>query len=489
MNRLDELLQKLPDLSDQSYRRLLLAMGHLFFLAYLLGCLVFYKERLLSFDSAYYTYHLLITDDFFIKHDRWISYLTQWFPLQVMRNGGSLQAFLQAYSVAFGAWFYLLYLLVVYGFKNVTGGVFYALAMGLAIRYKYYAAISEITFSLAIGAVLVAWLTSSYRPKQGEVKPWFWSVALLITVVLSGTHPVIIAPLLAFFAIDMVYNNRWKEVWNWGFIAFLLLFYAYTFTQLAENEYESTRIGVLSQLGEVLKAPDDYVVWHIIKRYWRVEYTLPIILIGLMTLAMFYAKHWWSASLFVLANIAWLLVNLGTYSYLNSHIYIMIDGYLALFGLIWAIPILFFVLRSEQRLIAVVLSAGLLLFSGTRIYNRHDFFTDRLSMLEETIAHYEAQELRKVRIQLDHFNWHKMWYPYSVPHETLILSALKGKEKTMSIYVNYDNHDEDFFIDGNKHAQDFLQYDHGNPVNWLPKQYFDLPKGEYVLKTWVAWEQ
>lgn len=473
--------------SEQWYNRILLILGHVFFLAYLAGCLVFYKERLLNFDSAYYTFHMLFQGDYFIKHDRWISYLTQFFPMMVMKNGGSLATFLQTYSVAFGAWFYLLFLLVVYGFRNVAGGVFYALAMGLTIRYKYYAAISEITFSLALGAVLIAWLTSRYRPATGESKPWFWGVALLIVVFLLGTHPVIIAPLMVFFAFDIAYHKRWRDVWNWSFIALLLAIYAYTFSQLSANEYESTRMGVLGQLGEVLASPQDFHVVKVIKRYFDMDYTMPAILLGIVTLVMFWYRHWLSASVFVLGNLAWLFVNLGTYSYLQGNIFIMIDGYLALFGLIWGVPILLFVLRSNHRLPALLLVGGLLVFSLHRIYLKHTFFTERLALLQETMDHYEAEGIYKVRYQLNQFSWEKLWYPYQVPHETLMLSAIEGPEKAKSLYINYDHLPEEHFVGEEKRG--FLHYYHHPSVERLPQQYFKLPEGLYETKEWAAWQE
>lgn len=473
-------------ISKKWYDRSLLCLGHLFFLAYLAGCLFFYKERLLNFDSAYYTFHLLFQEDYFIKHGRWISYLTQVFPLFVMEQGGSLSTFLQAYSAAFGLWFYLLFLLVVYGFKNVTGGVFYALAMGLTIRYKYYAAISEITFSLALGAVLIAWLTSKYRPQEQEAKPWFWGVALIIVVFLLGTHPVIIAPLLVFFAVDIAYHKRWRDWWNWAFITLLLVIYAYTFVQLANSEYESERMGVLGQLGAVLQSPGDYHVVKVIQRYFDMEYTLPAILMGVLAVLLAWFRHWLSALIFVLGNIAWLFVNLGTYSYLQANIFIMIDGYLALFGLIWAVPLLLFVLRSERRLLALITVTGLLFFSMHRIYIRHSFFTERLTLLQETMDHYEQEGRYKVRFALEDFNWENLWYPYQVPHETLMLSALEGPEKTKSIYINYDHLPEEHFFGEEK--QGFLHYTHHPAVERLPQQYFKLPKGDYQLVKWAAWK-
>lgn len=474
-------------LSEKWYNRLLLLLGHAFFLTYLAGCLFFYKERLLNFDSAYYTFHLLFQDEYFIKHGRWISYLTQFFPLFMKDQGVALTTFLQTYSAAFGLWFYLLFLLIVYGFKNVTGGVFYALAMGLAIRYKFYAAISEITFSLALGSVLVAWLTSPFRPESGgESRPWFWGVALLIVLFLLGTHPVIIAPLLVFFAFDITFNKRWADLWNWSFVLLLLVIYGYTFSQLSSHEYENTRMGVLGNLGEVLRSPSDFHVVSVIHRYFDMEYTFPAVLMGVISLVLVRVRQWLSALVFVFGNIAWLLVNLGTYSYLQGNIFIMIDGYLALFGLIWGIPLLLFVLRSERRLLALLTVTSLLIFSVHRIYLRHSFFTNRLALLQETMDHYEEEEIYKVRYELKDFSWDELWYPYQVPHESLMLSALESPSETKSIYINYDYLPEEHFL--GKEKQGFLHANHHPSVERLPQQYFQLPKGYYELIEWAAWK-
>lgn len=472
-------------LSEKWYNRLLLLLGHAFFLTYLAGCLFFYKERLLNFDSAYYTFHLLFQEDYFIKHGRWISYLTQFFPMMVMEQGGSLATFLQTYSASFGLWFYLLFLLVVYGFKNVTGGVFYALAMGLTIRYKYYAAISEITFSLALGAVLIAWLTSKYRPVEGVSRPWFWGVALVLIVFLLGTHPVIIAPLLVFFAFDIAYHKRWRDIWNWGFVTLVLAIYAYTFMQLSASEYESERMGVLTQLSAVLQSPADFHVVSVIRRYFDADYAFPAALLGVVTLLMLWHRQWLSAIVFLLGNIAWLLINLGTYSYLDSDIFIMIDGYLALFGLIWAVPLLLFVMRSNYRTVAFLTVASLLIFSSHRIHEKHKFFTNRLELLQQTMDDYAEKGIYKVRFNTDHFDWHQLWYPYQVPHETLMLSAIEGPEHAKTIYVNHLYLPEEYFEQEEQWG--FLHYDHHPAVSRLPEQYFKLPEGRYPLASIARW--
>ncbi|MCP4021048.1 MAG: hypothetical protein GY729_04335 [Desulfobacteraceae bacterium] len=187
-----------------NYDRTLQIIGHVFFLILLLMGAVFFRERLLNFDSAFYSFSMLYYDDFYIAHDRYISYATQWIPLLALKLGCSLKTFLVLYSISLILLHYVIYNILVYGFKNTAAGIFLALSLVLAMRYKFYAGIAEVTASIGLLALFIGWVTKE-KDQFPSLKKWQDSlIALLLIGILTTGHPAIAMPLL-YFAVKSLF--------------------------------------------------------------------------------------------------------------------------------------------------------------------------------------------------------------------------------------------------------------------------------------------
>jgi hypothetical protein len=470
--------------STVPYQKVYLVLGHVFFLSFLAGGIIFYKERLLAFDSAYYTFHVIAFQEFFIKHERYITYLTQWMPLLAMEWELPLKSVLISYSVSFTIWFYLIFLLIAHGFRNVEGGLLMALAFGLTMRYKYYAAISEIVFAIALAALLLAWLTRPAASKPDR-NPWVhWGVAVLLTGFMFISHPIIIIPVLVFLGYDILYNRKWKDWPNWAFILFLVGAYSIKFLATRSDPYEAGRMDVLGNAKNILLNFREQKIFEILVWYFDTEYAFPFTVFLVVVGITFYQRKY-LAALFILAvSLAWFVLNLITYAYLKDKILIMLDGYLALFGLIWATP-MFFLLRSQKfKLPAAIVLSALIIFSLHRIYNKHHYFKQRLGYIEQTLDRYVTDEDRKFIVPPNLFDWDRMWYPYEIPHESLMLSALQGPEHAATLFVNIEYRPlEELQQDSTV----FLQFSNPIPIKKLPQQYFQLPNKTYTVIEEVDW--
>lgn len=470
--------------SSAHYRRLQLVLGHIFFLSFLAGGIIFYKERLLAFDSAYYTFHIITYQDFFIKHERYITYLSQWMPLLAIELGLSLKGVLISYSASFTLWFYLIFLLIAHGFRNAEGGLFMALAFGLTMRYKYYAAISELVFAIALAALLLSWLTRPGARKPGLNLRMHWGVAVLLAAMMFVSHPIIILPVLVFLGYDIIYHKKWKDWPNWGVV--LLLIGAYTLKYLAikKDPYEAKRLDIFQNVSDVLLNFRELKIYEILLWYFDTEYTFPFVVFLVVVSIVFYQRKYLAGTFILLASLAWFVLNLITYAYLEDKILIMLDGYLALFGLIWATPIYFLLKSQKFKLPASIVLSVLVIFSLHRIYNKHTFFKQRLDNIQQTLDRYVTDEERKFIVLPENFNWESMWYPYELPHESLMLSAIKGPEHAATIFVNYEYRPLEGFLQDSAH---FLQFNSPVPKVWLPHQYFQLPNNHYKVIEEVAW--
>ncbi|MEM9886550.1 MAG: hypothetical protein AAF849_11715 [Bacteroidota bacterium] len=470
----------LTKFSAKQYRLALLLLGHSFFATLIIWSIVFYKERMLHFDSAYYAFNILYSGDFYIAHGRTVSYASQLLPLLALKMGWSLKTFLILYSCSFMLLFYGIYNLIVYGFKNVEGGIFLALAVSLMVRYKFYAGISEVYFSLAIAALLIAWLTKD-RDRFYRLTSWQnLLIGMGLVLLLTTGHPIIVLPVLSFFAFDVCYNKRWKDRYNWGLIIFTLgIFYRrFSKIQADTGSYESNRFNnAFAQLEEFWTL-FDLKIWEILKWYFETQYAFPIILSSLLILVLLFRKKILSSLVLLLSVAALVAMIMVTYSYVNGKIYAMIDGYIGLIGLVLAIPIFFVVLKSKQYFLSTLLITILLIFNLHRIYGTREFFQKRQVLIEKMVEDNAKVDQRKLVLRMQDFIWDKFWYPWALPYESLLLSSIDAPEKAASIYVPKWN-------DGEKEWSKFQQKlgGDGKAINKFPKQYFELDRNMPLVIT------
>lgn len=465
----------LPSLSQQRYQFFLRLIGHAFFALLIVWSILFYQERMLNFDSAYYCFNVLHAGDFFLPHGRTINYASQWLPLLGTKMGWSLKTFLIVYSASFLVLHYLIYNIIVYVFRNAEAGIFLALCMCLTTRYKFYSGISEIYFSLVLVAFLIAWLT-----KQKDLFPKLqaWQnllIAMFLVWLGSTSHPIIVVPILAFMGFDLLYHNRWKDGWNWGLIAGILALFAYRFKAMQNNSYEANRVGNAWSQWQAIYTPTEFRSWHIIKYFLETQYAIAAVVFLILVGVLLWQRKWLSGLFLLLCTFLMLLLVFVTYSYLTTDSYFMIDGYLGLIGVVWSLPILFVVLRSQRHWLALILSVTLLSFSLHRIYSTHEFFTARLAYLNYILDHNGDTNHRKLAMQVQTFDWSKTWLRWSIPYETLLISSQEDPTQSQTIYVaNWDADMEKIWSTRIKFLPE------GQELNTLPKQYFQLDRNEYV---------
>lgn len=477
---MNKLLQRLPNISHKQYLRSLQLLGHLFFLILIILSIVFYKERILHFDSAYYTFNLLFSEDFFIAHDRTVSYASQLLPLFAIKMGWSLKTVLVLYSLSFMLLFYAIYNIIVYGFKNVEGGIFLALCVSLTVRYKFYAAISEVYFSLALAALLIAWLTKNKAqfPKLTNLQNFL--IGLFLVFLLTTSHPIIVLPVLSFFAFDLFYNKQWKNVWNWGLIAATIGAFAFKFIgiQNDSDSYESNRINdTFAQLIDY-QSLFDLKVWDILQWYFETQYAFPFVVFVISIIILLARKHIMSSIILILSILALIVVIMLTFAYVNGKIYAMIDGYLGLVGVVVAIPILYAILKSKQHVLSFIVVSVLLLYNLHRIYGTRKYFQKREAYIEQKVEQNVLPEQRKLVLRMQDFIWDKYWFYWALPYETLLLTALESPDKAATIYMAEWNETEEKW--GEK--TDILLGD-GRKIEKFPKQYFRLDTNKAVLIT------
>lgn len=455
--------------------------GHLFFLGFLLYCVLFYQERLLNCDAAYHTFHLLNYEEVFFKHDRWINYLTQGPAWLAIKQEASLRTAMVIYSATFGLLYYLFYLFIVYGLKNLAGGLFLAFALILTLRYKHYAGHAEITVAIAEAALFYALVTSDVVLK-GIKGVLYWSLVAGLLVLMAFSHPVIFMPLLMLLGFRMISGRQWRNAALWVTIGMALLVFAIKFTGVQADAYESNKLSFLQNFTAVLGNPSEYHVYKIVFNFFWRDY-LPVLA------AFIFCLHWFTrrkADLtvfyLVFCSLLLLLLIIITYSYLNSDVYVLIDGYLGMLGLLWGAPLYYHLRRTRVLHRLWWLPPALLLTCGAMMVSKASFYQQRLDQYRQIIDQNAPQ--KKIVVRMEGFDWDQMWYPYEAPVESLIISCLEGECAT--IYVNYLYRSLEELTLKPDVFHSFADSSNDSFLNGL---YFELPEQRYEVVEEAPWEE
>ena len=462
-------------------------IGHLAFIMLFVIAFVFYKERTLNFDSAFYAIRLLATVDFYTPHGRGINYLWQWIPLLIFKFGGSLKMFMYAMSLAPLLLMYGIYLIITHVFKNPKAGVFLALALVLTTRYKFYAAISEIYLSIGLVALVVAWLSineEKFLAYQGYSPTKKLMITLFLICLTYLGHPFIIFPLLFVLGADVIWNERWKDKLAWtGIACALLLFFGrYALIIFSSGSYERSKMGSvsLSTFKQVILHPFETYSVSILGNFADSQWLFAILLFLVGTFFLF-RKNKLFALYLLLYSAFWFVFVASVCSYLQGDIYAMIEGYCGYFAVAWALPIVYLSeADAKWKMVLPIAASFLLLFSIHRIYTKSTFFTQRLAKLEKIVelnAVDDESASRNIMLKMDGKYWKQLWYPWSVPYETLILTSLKDAESTYIIYIADDAKKVE------KHTKHNLRYmpPFNDDTYALPKRYFNIDRRPFSL--------
>jgi hypothetical protein len=473
-------------LSEENYHRTLTIIGHAFFWVYIAFSVIFFKERLLNFDSAYYSFHLLYHEDYFIIHGRTINYFTQWLPLLMIDLGASLKTVLISYSVSFMLLYYLSFNVIVHLIKNVEAGLFLALSLCLTMRYKFYTGISEITITLAFLALLVAWLTKN-PDRFSRLPKWAdWGIAFGIGLLIYTGHPLAIWLVGIFVGFDMLYNKRLKNGWYWGWLLALLAVYANRFLSIQEGSYEEGQISRLETALTMFEKLEDFEVYHIVKWYFQTEYVLAFIFFLTAVGVLFWRKKWLPGLFILGASFAHVILVLLHNSYIRGRIFYMIDGYLVYLGVIWSMAIFFVLLKSKWRKLSILTLLIILPFSIDRVYKKHEYYTQRLTYLTETMEMHATENQRKFILHPRYFNWAPMWVPSIMSLETLMLSSIDDPKNATVVHVANYGEDIEKLSKKKKLIIGSMPHVYHKGLN---KRFFDIPEHDYVEIQKTAWPQ
>lgn len=458
------------------YKKLIVVTGFLFFSCLLIFSWIFYKERVLAFDPAFFAFQMIDSQDYSIALGRWGAIFSEILPLIVLKNHCSMETFLRVFSIAPIINYCIIFLIII-ALKNYRAALALMLTLCLGFRHAFYYTTAELYFGLALSILLWA-LVSPEKEYSSRLKKWlalFFSLVLIY--VMSYLHQLTVFALVFILTGEFIGNKRYKDVHLWIVFAATIIWFFIRIFVLTNTEYESEKIPSLdvfiNEIPYMVYSPSGTYF-----KYFAVHELWPLFLVFFISwLFLFKLKKWLYVIFLPAFSIVFLIIILITYYKGESPL--MYENYYTVFGVFAGVAFVYVLYNSIKDKWRLLWILPFLVISLSGIYNAHAMLTKRVDYLDRLVTNGRKKEKRKFLVSLQNFPWQYTWVDWSLPFETTLYSAIAGPDSVVTCYPVSDMSEHDDLINkenvflGPKWAISW--FESGN----LQKQYFHFPSSGY----------
>jgi hypothetical protein len=453
-----------------------LLIGLLFFTFLFYISWVYFKEKMLCFDLAFFSFLMIDTNDFSFALGRWGSVFTQVIPLIALKNDCSLETFLRLYSISPVVIYFLIFV-IIYLLKNYHALLVLLLSLSLGFRHAFYYTTAELYIGIAFTVLLWAVIAPEKEYLSSVKKNIALLFCLLLVYTMSYLHQLTLFTILFVLIFEFISFKKYKNTHLWILTLATIGWYFIRIFVFSATEYESGKIPTLSIFIEQI--PNlRYLPSTIYFKYFAVYQLWPLFIILFTTwIYLIKTKQWLAAIFLPLYSIAYLILILITYHKGESPL--MYENYYTVFGVFASISFVFVLqqqLNMKWQLIIVTL---FLIVNLNGIYNSHHILTKRIEYISRLVDYGRKQENKKFLLNAKNFPWQIGWVSWGLPFETTLFSALDGPDSVVTFFITNDMNKYDSLIDK---ENIFLGPEFS--VTWfgsqnLNKKYFHFPSTGY----------
>lgn len=397
--------------------------------------LIFYRERILYTDTAYYLFHLTNTEWFFFGVERYGAFPTQIPVLLLIQLGVSLKGLAVVYSLSFVALQAGLSALAVHRFRMPWMGLAMLLTFILTIQESFYHTVTETHQAMAWSLFFMAWLWFRKDRRGSRADALTIAVALLAILFCFANHPVTVFTLGFIIVYFMIDTGRLFDKRILFFLGFIFLIYLLKYLLQPEDSYEGDQFSQFALIFELLPS---ITSWHPFK-FFAVHFTrlyLFLTLLWVLTLAgLLLQKKYLLAGWVFLATLGVFFITGLAYNRGDSDI--MMEKNFPPIALMVVVP--FFKEVFSGNWFSVNLRYGLLILvigvSLGRIAGGSKWFTQRQTLTQTMLERgVEEQQSKLITLQ-EQLPVAKFKVTWAFACESLIQSALEGPDKAATIYL------------------------------------------------------
>jgi hypothetical protein len=407
------------------------AIGILFFGTLFCFAWLCFKERMLNYDPAFFSFRILQDKNYDIELGRWGSVISQALPLWFLKLGCSLETFLRVYSVSFILIYYIIFLFISLFLKNARASVVLMFTLCLAFRHAFYYSTAELYQGLAISVLVMALVSPEVEYSTGLRKNAAYLLSAGLIYVLSYYHQILVFPLLFIFCYHLLLKKKYKDAYLIFMIALTAVWFLIRVKFLTETTYEKDKIPDLKTLlagfPHITGMPSYFYFRHFVRHYILSLVFLNLLSVGVMV----YKREWMLASFYVLFNVGFIYLNIITYAKGESPL--MYENYLTVLGLYCAVPLTDILSGMKRQRLAILLVIAVLSFNLKEIYAAKYPLTQKIEYLKRMTDSGREMPEKKYLISSRNFPWSYDWVSWSLPFESLLYSSLVSPDSAVTV--------------------------------------------------------
>jgi hypothetical protein len=447
----------------------------LFFVLFILS-IVYYKERVFYYDSAFQFFKIIFNGSFNIEASRYSTCIIQIPTLIALKLGFSLKTLSIVFSASFVAFYFCVFLLITKVLKNNFAGMVLAISLATSTSLGFFHIVTEIHQAIVYVVLFFAWLYFPSKSLSAKAQTIKFTIAFLISILAFFSHPTaifLLAFVMGFYIID---QKIWKktEIYLFAIFLFIMALLKAIFTK--SDSYEG---HLISQFNLFIDLTPKFWTLYSFKFFIKNITGIYLFMVAtgfVVAINYIYLKNWLKLGYFLITSILFFLLTIIIYNEGNADI-AMERVFLPL-NVFVAIPFCKdFLFKKHQKLpvkiylsVLFIFSLGLIIKGGIKYSKR----TQYVKSIIERVEKYDGSKFFVYRSQL---NMELIEIPWALSTESLLLSSVDGSSKTFYFVETLDdiakikNQVKDVLLITN-----FWLYWNATDLN---KRYFNLSPGYY----------
>lgn len=412
-------------------------IGQAMFLILFILALLFYLERTIFLDPCYAVFNILYYRDYVSEAGRYAAVIPQTLALQGMKMELPLKVILGLYSLSFILLYYLVFLVIAYGFRLDRLALAVPLVLLLGVKYSFFWISTETHQALIYTILFYAFLTWSLRFKPGIL---FWAIRLIVATgilfLCFYSHPISLFTVLfvlGFFVID---NKLWLKPDGYVLASIIVALALFKYFTSSSTGYESfyfkgfgeffERIGYVFH-SESLK----FIKTNILNIY------LFSMILFLVTAGWYVVKKQYLTLGYYLVSIVVMVLVLFTTFDIWYYPFIQEKNLMGL-NILLVIPFLKNVeFNTERRKMITQWFLILVFVAGVNhVVDASWFYKDRLGYIKELVTIGRKYPEKKFILPETVVDRNRLNVYWGLAPESLVLSSLDGPDSSLTMYIN-----------------------------------------------------
>lgn len=441
-------------------------LGVLVYVLFAIMSLMFYKERVVFIDLAFHAFCILKDGAVAIQNFRFVSFLTQLFPLVTSFLDFDLSVVMKSYSLSFVVVNAVLFFLIMLN-KGWRWAIVLLLFDTLLVRHTFYWTQSELQVGIPLLIYGLSLIEHRFKSKDTDSKVRW--IDVILPVILFGSafsHPLVIFPITFIYVYFCIKRQSFKHEYFGSYLMFLAFYFIKYF--FFKTSYDSS---AMSGVSNILKTfPDYFYNQSSLNFYDYLVQDYYVFLLAYFAVALFFLiKKKYLMILFITISLVgyFTLVNV---SYPDGPDQFYIENLYLPATLFLAVPISFDIIDDKKPWFTIILGIFILI-KIFNIYSDHTDYTNRVNYLRSIIEESEIAAEDKIVYREGELDYEKLIMNWGFPYEVWLLST-EELNKTKSLALVPKDDDKSWaFNDKDK----FL-------VTWGFFKYSELPKKYFIFE-------